>query len=226
MQQQAVQAVDQIKSQASVAVNQAEQQVELMKRESERFGAEAAREKELETEQTFAERIRQTELQMQQLEESFQTRVNSMHEQVKEDYALELRTAKMNMVERTEQQQKHIESQERELQAMKDQVEELKSAKLQQRDQVHQVITGLEERSEAAERRSLDLEIKMMQLTKENLKRKLQIMILLMIQMTVAMVRSIPIFSRKVHTTATTRKVARRNPPSVPLSRSPLLQYH
>ena len=54
-----------MKLQASVAVNQAEQQVELVKLESARLVAEASKNKELEVEQRFAERIRQTEMQMQ-----------------------------------------------------------------------------------------------------------------------------------------------------------------
>ena len=56
---------------------------------------------------------------MQQMEESFQTSVNSVRGQVKEDYALELRTAKMNMEERVEQQKQYIEEQEKQLQEMK-----------------------------------------------------------------------------------------------------------
>ena len=103
-------------------MNQAEQQVELVKLESARLVAEAARNKGLETEKRFADRIRQAGSQMQTMEEHFQLRVANMHEQVKKDYALELRTAKMNMIDRTEQQQKHIDDQERGLQAMKDQV--------------------------------------------------------------------------------------------------------
>ena len=87
-----------MKSQASVAVNRAEQQVEIVKLESARLVAEAASNKELETEKRFADRIRQTELQMQTMEENFQLRVNHMHEQMKDDYALELRTTNMNMV--------------------------------------------------------------------------------------------------------------------------------
>ena len=83
-----------MESQASVAVTQAEQQVQLVKLESARLVAQAAKNKELEIEQRFAERIRQTELQMQQFEDNFRVRVNNMHEQVKEDYASELRIAK------------------------------------------------------------------------------------------------------------------------------------
>lgn len=147
VQQQAEQVVRQVKSQASVAVRQAEQQVELVKQEAARLIEEGVRLKETETGKKFADRIRQTELQMQTMEDHFQVRIN---------------------MERTEQQQKHIDGQEKELQFMKDQAKKLKSVKLQRSDQVQQVITDFEERSEAAKKRIQDLEIKAMRLGNEN----------------------------------------------------------
>ena len=64
--------------------------MELVKRESDRLVAEAANMKEIETERKFTERVRHTELQMQQMEEHFQNRVNEVREHVEEDYALEV----------------------------------------------------------------------------------------------------------------------------------------
>ena len=69
-------------------MNQAEQQVELVKQEAARLIAGGVRLKEIETENKFADTVRQTELQMQTMEENLQLRVNNMHEQMKEDYVL------------------------------------------------------------------------------------------------------------------------------------------
>ena len=71
-------------------MNQAEQQVQLVRAEATRLAGEAARAKELETENKFAEKSRGTELRVQTMEEYFQLRVNSVHEQINTDYALEL----------------------------------------------------------------------------------------------------------------------------------------
>ena len=113
VQQQAAQEIGEIKSQAFVAADQAKRQVELVKLESDRLVSEAARLKEEETERKFAERIKQTELQIQQVGEHFQSRVNEVRGNVKEDYALELRITNLNMEERTEQQKQYIDEQEK-----------------------------------------------------------------------------------------------------------------
>ena len=83
-----------------------------------RLVSEAARLKEEETEKTFAEIIKQTELQIQQMEVTIQSRVNEVRENDKEDYALELRTTKLNMEERSVQQRQYIDEQEKKLQIM------------------------------------------------------------------------------------------------------------
>ena len=59
------------------------------------------------------------------MEENVQSRVNEVRGNVKEDYALELRTTKLNMEERTEQQKQYIDAQEKKLQAMKEKPQKL-----------------------------------------------------------------------------------------------------
>ena len=93
-------------------MNQATAQVEKVKQGVARLIEEGVKAKELEAEQIFAERMRQHQIQMQTMAEQVQIQINNIHEKMKSDYALELSTTKLNMAERTEQQQKHMEDQE------------------------------------------------------------------------------------------------------------------
>ena len=77
-----------------------------------------------------------------------------------------MKTQKMNMAEKTEQQQHLIDKQPEELQAMKEHIKKLRTVNLQTQNSVHDTILELEERNEEAERRAQDLWIRVLQLSK------------------------------------------------------------
>ena len=70
------------------------------------------------------------------MQEDFQSRSNSMHEQIKEDYAMELQNQQHIMVEKTTKQQQLIESQAEELRAMKHRFAKLRTVSLEAQDDV------------------------------------------------------------------------------------------
>lgn len=100
------------------------------------------------------------------MQEDFQLRTNSMHEQIKEDYAIELQEQKEIISETTVKQQQLIEKQAEELKTMKQRLSKRCTMNLQVQDETTETIQELEERNEEAERRVQDLEIKVRQLGK------------------------------------------------------------
>ena len=72
------------------------------------------------------------------------------------------------MAERTEEQQRNLEMQETHLNYVKDQANKLKAVRLREAGNVHKAMQELEYRSETAERRSQDFEIKVMRLKDKN----------------------------------------------------------
>ena len=90
-----------------------------------------------------------------------------MHEQIKSDYAMELRNQKEIMVEQTTKQQELIESQAEELRAMKHRASKLKTVNLDTQDSVKEALEELDEKYYDAERRCQDYEMKVWHLEKE-----------------------------------------------------------
>ena len=114
-------------------------------------------------EQKFTALIQTTEQKMQ---EDFQLRTNSMHEQIKEDYATDLQEQKEIISGTTVKQQQLIEKQEAQLKTMKERLSKLCKVNLQVQDETTETIRELEDRNEEAEQRAQDLEIKVRRLEK------------------------------------------------------------
>ena len=93
------------------------------------------------------------------MQDDFQLRINSMHEQIKEDYAIEMKNQKQIMAEKTEKQQELIEKQAEDLLTMKQRIQKLCIVNLQVQDDVAETIQELEDRNEEAEQRAQDLEL-------------------------------------------------------------------